>query len=238
MRFNDHVSHLPYDLQETHPRTRAYEHLWKTAGLRLLMDEVENPAGLRLLDYGCGRGEFMGMAKEAGFEPEGCDPDPECVKMASERGKCQLLGQQSPLELYERKSFDVITCTHVLEHVDCPLHALEKMRELCKGYLLLGVPNLRVLSHFRLKPFPDKLIVNEGHLHGWDHQTFLNLCMRHAGLEFVAWGHDATALPVLSIAVQKLFGFKAAFGLEKGVFLKSFPYHCHSVLGLFRCPPD
>ncbi|WFB36428.1 class I SAM-dependent methyltransferase [Kiritimatiellota bacterium B12222] len=236
MPFNKDVTHLPYDLKKTTSRTEFYETLWKTKGLQLLEQQLANTQGLRLLDYGCGRGEFFAMAETLGFNAEGCDPDPVCVQISSDLGPCRLLDDNSLDTHYEKKSFDVISCFHVLEHVDAPLQLIENLRDLSNGYLLLAVPNLRVLKYFSYKPQPDTLTVNEGHLQGWDHQTFLNLCINHAGLEFVAWAHDTTVLPICSPSIQKLFGFKSAMRLETGIFLKMFPYFCNSIIGLFKCP--
>jgi hypothetical protein len=50
----------------------------------------------------------------------------------------------------------------------------------------------------------------------------------------VEWGSDATILPLLSESAQRLFGHRFTARLETGVFRKIFPYHCLSVLGLFR----
>jgi hypothetical protein len=56
----------------------------------------------------------------------------------------------------------------------------------------------------------------------------------HCGLELIEWGTDATILPVLSETSQRLFGQKVTIALETGLFRKIFPYHCLSIIGLFR----
>jgi hypothetical protein len=57
---------------------------------------------------------------------------------------------------------------------------------------------------------------------------------RAAGLELAEWHFDATLLPLVSNAVQQLFGNRAAIQLETGLFRQMFPLHGNSVLGLFH----
>jgi hypothetical protein len=99
--------------------------------------------------------------------------------------------------------------------------------------VLLAVPNLRYLHRLFERRF-DLSEVNEGHLQSWDHWHLRNLAERHCGLQLIDWTSDATALPVVSNLVLKLFGAKAAIHLETGLFRRLFPYHSVSVIGLFR----
>ena len=76
--------------------------------------------------------------------------------------------------------------------------------------------------------------VNEGHLQSWDHAHFRNLAEKHCGLRIVAWGFDATILPVFSELAKRLCGNKTAIRLETGLFRRMFPYNGISVIALME----
>jgi SAM-dependent methyltransferase len=227
------VQHLPYQIDEAANRFHYYENLWKRVGLELLLRHLPQPAGKTLLDYGCGRGETLALARAAGLTPTGTDADPECVRLASAHGPAVLLDLADPVGQFGARSFDVVACFHVLEHVDNPKAVLTALGRIAREYVVLAVPNLRYLHRL----FERRISLegfNEGHLQSWDHWHLRNLAERHCGLELVEWGFDATLLPLVSNAVQKLLGNRAAIALETGLFRKLFPFHGNSVLGLFR----
>lgn len=226
------VRHIPYQIDEKSNRFHYYETLWKKRGLELLLKHGASE-GKSLLDYGYGRGETLAMAGQAGFRVQGTDIDPECIKLATRYGPATRLNPNDPLGQFGRRSFDVVTCFHVLEHVDSPKQTLGALSQIAREYLVLAVPNLRYLHATFRRQF---LLsgVNEGHLQSWDHWHFLNLAERHCNLKLVEWGTDATILPFASQVTQRLFGARATIWLETGLFRKLFPYHGVSVLGLFR----
>jgi ubiquinone/menaquinone biosynthesis C-methylase UbiE len=227
------IRHLPYEIDETKSRFEYYENLWKRKGIDLLLKHCK-PDGTSLMDYGCGRGECLQIAKAAGFNVLGVDVDPECVKLGSRFGPTQMLDVNNPLSQFGPKSFDVVTCFHVLEHVDNPKQVLTTLATIARHYVVLAVPNLRSLQRISVRHF-DIAMVNEGHLQSWDHEHFLSLAERHCGLKLVEWGTDATILPFLSQWTQKILGIKATISLETGIFRRLFPFHGISVLGVF-CP--
>ena len=224
--------HLPYRIDPSKNRFHYYENLWKEVGLGLLMRHVA-VQGNTLLDYGCGRGEALRMYADAGMTVTGADTDPECVRLAAEHGKAVLLDAEKPVEQFGAKSFDVITCFHVLEHVPSPIRTLRDLAAIARTHVVVAVPNLRFLYWMFNRQFSLDLI-NEGHLQGWDHWHLRNLAERHCGLELVEWGTDATILPVLSEGVNRILGQKITIRLETGIFKRIFPYQCLSLIGLFR----
>ncbi len=225
-------THLPYAIDPKRNRWHYYENWWKQVGLDLLLRHVE-PTGLSVLDYGCGRGEALKIFGEAGFSVTGADIDPECVRLAGRLGRCYRLRADDPVGQFGEKSFEVVSCFHVLEHVDTPRKTLAELGRIARQYVIIAVPNLRYLHRLTEKRF-ELNQVNEGHLQSWDHWHLRNLAERHCGLELVEWGSDATVLPFLSAASEKIFGPRVTIQLETGLFRKLFPFHCISVLGLFR----
>jgi SAM-dependent methyltransferase len=228
----NYCKHLPYEIDPNRHRDHFYESYWKEISLALLLKHCR-PVGRSVLDYGCGRGETLEIFRDAGFTITGTDVDPECVRLSSRFGPAQILSPADPVAQFGRKSFDIVTCFHVLEHVDSPKKTLTDLATIARQYVVLAVPNLRYLNRLFTRHV-DISVVNEGHLQSWDHWHLLNLAERHCGLEWVEWGFDATRMPVLSTVVEKLFGQNAAKRIEMGLFRRLFPFHGISVIGLFR----
>jgi len=227
-----HPKRIPYEIDPEQSRAHFYETYWKRVCLELLLKHTQ-PNLQAVLDYGCGRGESIQLFSQAGFQVTGADVDPECVKLGSRFGKAVVLDSEDPVGQFGPKSFDIVTCFHVLEHVDNPKKTLNELRAMSRKYVLLAVPNLRYL-HLLFARTIDLGVVNEGHLQSWDHWHFRSLAERHCGLRLVEWGFDATAISGLSGATERLFGKKAAIWLETGIFRRLFPFHGISVIGLFE----
>lgn len=98
----------------------------------------------RLLDVGCGAGDFLQVAVAMGWSACGCDPDGKVVEMCGARG---LDVRQGGAEAWfdERGLFDAITLNQVIEHVHDPQALLRQCFHLLKpgGVLWLGFPNAR-----------------------------------------------------------------------------------------------
>ncbi|HEX8204746.1 MAG TPA: class I SAM-dependent methyltransferase [Solirubrobacteraceae bacterium] len=103
-------------------------------------------APARLLDVGAGRGRFVAAARRAGYDATGIEPSPRGVAAAREAYGVEL----AAVELGEARGegLDVVTAWHVLEHLDDPGAALDRIRSLLRpgGTLVVGVPNLASLQ--------------------------------------------------------------------------------------------
>ncbi len=106
--------------------------------------------GGRLLDIGSGNGGFLKLAAEMGWDAEGIDFDPKAVEAARCRGlnvRCFEVG-----ELHvESGSYDVITISHVIEHVHDPVGLLCCAYRMLRpgGVLWLETPNILSLGSRR-----------------------------------------------------------------------------------------
>lgn len=225
------IKHLPYDADEMQDRRWQHEHYWKERALQLLRQHVANPKGLRLLDYGCGRGEFLAMAANAGFDTIGLDIDAQCVELSKQYGEASLISSDDYLESLPGDSVDVISCFHVLEHVENPKRLLTSMRRVSRRFVLLAVPNLRCFQKWNMNK-PE--VVNEGHLQGWDRETLRNLAERHCNLKLVAFTSDMTKLPSVGSRIARLFGPVAEAWINLKVFSRLWPRQCISIIALFE----
>src|SRR5208337_943273 len=99
--------------------------------------------GQRLLDIGCGNGDFLVNAQEAGWFVSGLEPDPEAAAVARQRGLHVTMGTVDVLA-NEWNSFDAITLSHVIEHVHEPNLLLQAVRRLLKpgGVAYIDTPNI------------------------------------------------------------------------------------------------
>lgn len=102
---------------------------------------VRLPKG-KLMDVGCGSGDFLQMARQLGWACVGLELDPAAVHTAREHGLQVEEAAYDRLAHYPEE-FDCIICSHVLEHVHAPLDLLEKLHGALKpgGTLLLSAPN-------------------------------------------------------------------------------------------------
>lgn len=108
--------------------------------------------GAKLLDVGFGDATFLECARTIGWEVVGIDPDPEVVTKARAIG---LDVHAGGLEVFIGKAclFDVITISHVIEHVHDPRGVLESCYRLLKpgGRLWLETPNIRSIGASRFR---------------------------------------------------------------------------------------
>lgn len=108
--------------------------------------------GNKLLDVGCGNGEFLTLARAAGWDVVGVDFDPSAVKVARSRGLDVRQGGVDVLDP-EKETFDGVTLSHLIEHVHDPLVVLRQCHALLKpgGWLWLETPNIESPGHQRYR---------------------------------------------------------------------------------------
>jgi SAM-dependent methyltransferase len=98
--------------------------------------------GRKFLDVGCGSGDFLSIARSAGWDTYGVDFDGNAVDQARQQGHRVEKGSIDAVAGHDK--FDAITVSHVIEHVSDPLHLLQRCYALLKpgGYFWLETPNL------------------------------------------------------------------------------------------------
>lgn len=107
------------------------------------------PAGLRLLEIGCGHGNFLYEARAAGYQVHGLDYSSHAAAAANRKlGVDAVRTGPSPFGLYPAKSFDVCVLADVIEHVRDPRQFLTELLPLLDddGVVFLATPDLGSLS--------------------------------------------------------------------------------------------
>lgn len=96
----------------------------------------------KLLDIGCGNGAFLARATEMGWQVQGCEVDPKAVTTCRNIGLDVIEGDAFQ-PAFTADSFDVITMSHVIEHVVDQQALLRRVNTLLRpgGILWLAAPN-------------------------------------------------------------------------------------------------
>jgi len=104
--------------------------------------ELSNKEKGKLLDIGCGNGAFMKRMISLGWECEGIDFDKNAIEACLKEGLNVSLGDLSNQNI-QNNSFDVITISHVIEHVDNPFSLLSECYHILKpgGQIVIATPN-------------------------------------------------------------------------------------------------
>jgi SAM-dependent methyltransferase len=100
----------------------------------------------RVLDIGCGRGEWLTLLKSVGVPAAGVDSHPAFVEAGRARGLETVLGDGiAHLATRPANSLDLVTAFHVIEHLDVEslLALIEAAHNALRigGCLLLETPN-------------------------------------------------------------------------------------------------
>jgi 2-polyprenyl-3-methyl-5-hydroxy-6-metoxy-1,4-benzoquinol methylase len=111
-----------------------------------LVGELVAP-GARLLDVGAGRGRFVVAASQAGYAASGFEPSVRGSAAAAELGAHVARAGIEDAQIGQA-TVDAVTLWHVLEHLDEPGPALDRIRAWIRtgGGIVVGVPNLASLQ--------------------------------------------------------------------------------------------
>ena len=85
----------------------------------------------KVLDVGCGPGALMLFLKELGINCYGVDSSPTVLKMADKRIKKKILIQNVTKYKIKDKSFDLVICREMLEHLTV-LEIKRTVKEVCR----------------------------------------------------------------------------------------------------------
>jgi 2-polyprenyl-3-methyl-5-hydroxy-6-metoxy-1,4-benzoquinol methylase len=115
---------------------------------RLMFLDRDAPA--TLADIGCGDGSFLKTMAQRGWQVTGVDFDAAAVAFARGRGLDVTTGTAESL-LQSGRRFDVVTASHVIEHLPDPEAFLSQCRRLLRpgGKIVIKTPNSASFGHRR-----------------------------------------------------------------------------------------
>lgn len=126
-----------------------------------IVDQAIAESNPSIVDIGCGRGEWLELLRDRGWNPLGIDRNSGMVRLCEDRG-LRVLREDAftYLKSLESDSLDVVTAFHVIEHLPLGL-LLELFSEMFRvlkpsGVAVVETPNPRNLSmgarYFYLDP--------------------------------------------------------------------------------------
>ena len=126
----------------------------------------------RLLDVGCGTGEFWRAASDAGWDAYGVDIHEDGVAAARDFWKTSRLiaGRVDEVSSLFQGSFDVVNLSEVVEHLVDPLAGLRSLALVLRpgGLLTIDVPNVQSFAGWLDR---DRIIDVPAHLSYWSSAT-------------------------------------------------------------------
>jgi SAM-dependent methyltransferase len=99
--------------------------------------------GKRIVEIGCGSGDFLRLLCAAGNDGEGYDPSQPTGRHAAGSGSFEIIGRNFTVE--DACGADFVCCRQVLEHLSEPMGLLRRLREnmaaVGGGVVFFEVPN-------------------------------------------------------------------------------------------------
>ena len=193
----------------------------------------------RILDVGCGSGEFLYLMREIGKQVTGLEPTRDYANHVRQKlGLDVVTGEIDTFGPAER--FDHIRLCHVVEHLRDPVANLRTVSRWLSemGTMYVEVPDFE--RYCRVKT-PGR-IFHYGHIYNFDHDTF-TFMIRSAGLEIVERTGPTSAFlrrapmgcaePVLPAKVWAIADKASFYKMHKDGQLRSFG-RMRRVLGKLR----
>lgn len=133
------LSDLRYDPAVEASETIARERFWRDRLERI----ARRTAPGRLLDVGSD-GQFLALAREAGWSVSGIQPHGETCAHARSKYRVELRPATLEDAGFEDESFDVATLFHVIEHVPSPATLCRQVLRILRpgGLIFVETPNI------------------------------------------------------------------------------------------------
>jgi 2-polyprenyl-3-methyl-5-hydroxy-6-metoxy-1,4-benzoquinol methylase len=108
-------------------------------------------SGGRVLDVGCGSGALLAELGHCGWELGGIEPNKHMARLVAERlglPEYRIAATVAERGTFAPRSFDLVTMSHVLEHLHDPVAVMNKVYDWTRpsGTLRILVPNISSLE--------------------------------------------------------------------------------------------
>lgn len=130
-------------IEDESSRLRRYNRRYTLGKLRRFVEKSGHEGG-KLLDLGCGTGNFLAHMRDRGaWDVYGLDVNRRAVSYARDRLDIEVRGGTLKEARYPADFFDVVSMWNVLEHLHDPVATLREVKRILQpeGALFLSVPN-------------------------------------------------------------------------------------------------
>jgi 2-polyprenyl-3-methyl-5-hydroxy-6-metoxy-1,4-benzoquinol methylase len=148
----DYISH-------TNSKRNLFEkvyHLVRNFSLKKKLSLINSCSseGKKLLDIGCGTGDFLETAQHNNWHVSGTEPNKQARAIANKKTNHSVFETEELLK-FKPNSFDVISLWHVLEHLQNLEDHISTFKNLLKpnGTLIIAVPNYKSYDAKHYKEF-------------------------------------------------------------------------------------
>jgi len=143
---------------------------------------LKNLKGKKLLDIGCGTGEFLVVMQNLGYQVSGVDFNEKAVNFAKNHLDIENVYPDDVIKFLENKKeeYDVITAFEIIEHINNPKKLLELVYQTLKpgGYFALSLPN-RERYWGKISPKIENWDFPYQHLTRWNLESLKRLTENH-----------------------------------------------------------
>ncbi len=141
----------------------------------------------KILDLGCGSGDFIKILKKQNINVEGLEISKKVAKIGQKKGLTIKIADLNKVFPYKDNSFDTVTAGELIEHIYDTDFFLEEIRRILKnnGNLIISTPNLATLGRrlmllFGINPLIETSLTNSaGHIRYFTKKSLVELLNRH-----------------------------------------------------------
>lgn len=197
--------------------------------LRKKLNSVAYAPTNKILDIACGISVF---GKTFGDQVYGIDINPQAVKIANKNGIKAIIGDVEQKWKFPNAYFDIVICSHIIEHLVNPDQLLRESKRVLKdeGLLIIATPNLaawfnRLLLLAGVQPFFTEVSTKDktlgltftrsftksrktlGHLRVFTLAALKDILNLHGFTVLSEIGHYFPAFPLFLRGLDTLFSF-------------------------------
>jgi len=169
--------------------------------IKNIIQTIQHQIG-SITEIGCGEGNLISEIKAniPAIKVKACDFSEKIIKIAKKNYPSMHFHVKNIYDISEEESADLLLCCEVLEHLELPGKALERLNRVTKKYCILSVPNeplWRILNFARgkyLRHFGN----TPGHVQHWSSHQFVTLIQKHMDVLIIK-----TVLPWTIVLAKK-----------------------------------
>lgn len=170
-----------------------------------------SPRSGKVLDVGCGTGNFLFHAKENGWQTYGFDFDPQAVNAAQAVFDLENIEVNDLVQYYEAhrdKKFDLVTFFDVFEHIDNHNKFISNIRGMLvdDGYIAMSMPYRKGFSWLKPNDLPPR------HLTRWD-RTSIRKYLQSQGFKTIYIRRRTEGLTHILLKLRFRYGTLFSFNI-------------------------